>query len=126
MKWSIAVIDDLIGKPWEVNGNGNPGYDCFTLMRHLYALCGISIPPWSYTEENWKEVVKKDGRREAKKIFSRSHRPPQPGDIVIVGDDHFGMLITKSLVINCCEKRGVFSIPIKRIEEPLWRGRYHG
>ncbi len=44
------MFDDLIGKPFVKNGNGDNGYDCYTLSQEVCRRIGINLPPQNYID----------------------------------------------------------------------------
>ncbi len=41
-----AIARGLVGVPFEDGARGPASFDCWGLVREVYALCGISLPPY--------------------------------------------------------------------------------
>lgn len=55
IKWP-QIIDKYIGKPYELGGWGNPGYDCFSLLISVLKDSGLYIP----LNSEWKGIKLSD------------------------------------------------------------------
>ncbi len=119
---SDSQINKLIGKPWEIKGNGNPGFDCYSLICHLYRSLDIEWPDWEYSHENWQKKARIDFKREVY-YYAVSIQQPRSGDFVIFNGGHIGFMIDKFRVLSCDIKRGVSIIKVKWLKDKLtfWR-----
>ena len=55
IKWT-QIAEKYIGKPYELGGWGNPGYDCFSLLIDMLRDSGLSIPK----DSKWKGMKLSD------------------------------------------------------------------
>lgn len=51
----IPDLNDLIGKPYEFKGRGNPGYDCWGLVVEVFRRFGIDLPDYSVSAQSARE-----------------------------------------------------------------------
>lgn len=93
-----AIWGDLIGEPFQINGRGNPGYDCYGLLIEVFRRRGIIIPDLVYdddraqhaflmataTRSDWRECPVKPG---AGLLFLEDGIPGHVG--VAIDDDRF-------------------------------------
>lgn len=53
---NVPELNDLIGKPYEFRGRGNPGYDCWGLVVEVYRRFEFSIPDYSISAQSARDA----------------------------------------------------------------------
>jgi hypothetical protein len=116
-----SLTADLVGKPYQLGGWGNPGYDCLSLIYTTLERGGIVLPTSfsGYTKDDYMKLWEENPRRakaiyirflssisiKIKPLFSRAK------DILIVkdyeGDSVIGLNAGNGLFLSCFTDVGV-------------------
>lgn len=127
-----TLQNKFIGKPYQQNGIGNPGYDCCTLALAVLKSYGYTFPGdlKKAEEEFWrtldKSIIQKELDTYATKIWTgigRSFQKNnlQPGDILVYSflrnSLHLGIYVGYNLVITM--KDNTMSVGIN-INDPIY------
>ena len=127
----MITFDDLIGIPYLPHGRaGDPGLDCYGLVKAVFARCGVQIPEYDadyhdydrvnaiYNENRntgqWQEVK---GYKEYPVLLAI--RFGSPKGVV----NHVGAYIGNGKFIHTRENTGVL---IENVYSPLWQKRIEG
>ena len=126
-------IADLVGKPFEWGGTGNPGYDCGSLAveisKRVHAAgLGCELPQWESIED---VILRCRYINHQKQHFIRLERA-QPWCLVTFykclrdGAEHVGTILP-----NCFQFIHVISDPkakvrIERLDHPYWSKHIDG
>ena len=129
VKWP-QIADRYIGKPYELGGWGNPGYDCFSLLITMLRDAGLSISRDSkyngikITDYNYIWEENKDKARQiicdaTRQLLIEHKKPLQQGDVVLLtsmGDvtkTKFLSLHISNRFISSIKQYGVRVFPAK-------------
>lgn len=120
-------LQDLIGLPFIDGGRGPDGYDCWGLVREVYARCGIPLRDYKlscYDAAGFSERAEAERPRWLRHMEEKA---PVPSVVAIrlnsPNISHVGVYIGGGKFIHTREKTGVC---IERLNSPVWRHRVEG
>lgn len=116
-------LEDLIGKPFEWGGRGDPGYDCYTLAQEVTRR-GKGFLPDKHIEIT--SIINKMTRgklmEEAKKEFIQLD---QPEPFCLVAFKRMGILFHVGIILPSCTKfihiQKSSGVIISRLNNLAWK-----
>lgn len=117
---------DLIGRPFENGGRGPHGFDCWGLVREVYARRGVLLDDYRIDAMDFPAVGAEIDQQRVKWVEVAK---PEPYCIVLIRfnspshPNHIGVCLDKNHFIHAREKAGVC---IDRLDSPAWRHRIEG
>ena len=113
----LAILEDLIGKPYRIGATGPDEFDCYGLARHLQrTLYAVDMPVLPFvaatTRAQAEAMLNHEERRNWVEIQDHEARD---GDLVLMGnvvkrDFHLGTFVipvTAGMVVHVDRDRGV-------------------
>lgn len=118
-------VDDYIGLPFESGGRG-PAYDCYGLLRLVYAeRLGIELPAHTgYAETTTPETAE---MIQAGLVSWVPVESPEPWDAVLFvvrgAPNHIGLVVSPGFMLHTATGRDA---AIESYQRPYWRSRIEG
>lgn len=116
----MAKWDDLVGVPFAYGGRGPDTFDCYGLVRELYARDGISIPDYTSPTDGGLITAMM-----ALELYLWEECAPTPGAVVLFrvpGNSHVGYLTSPTHFVHTwAESNGVL-----RERLSTWERRVRG
>jgi cell wall-associated NlpC family hydrolase len=124
--WTAAYV----GRPYEDRGRGNPGYDCWGLVRTvLQERFGIEVPSYSgrYGSAREAEEIARLIRGEAENETWLPVEDERPGDVLVLRiggrEWHTAIVVAKGWMLHCL--RGANTV-LERYGTIKWKRRIGG
>ena len=120
------MFDDLLGRPFEYGGNGDNGFDCYTLSREVCRRAGIELPDKVSIENLEKRSEAINAGKEEEYIRLEK---PEPYCIVTFSlrppfVNHMGVVLEdRKRFIHIMRKR---SVTIEMLGHKFWKSRKEG
>lgn len=98
---------DLLGSPFERGARGPEKFDCYGLVKEMFARCGKELPDFESpgTLEEIESLIDSESKRWVKVA------PGTPGSLVTLRTDtygaHVGFVMGDGLFIHCVDGIGV-------------------
>lgn len=99
-------IDDLMGIPYQENGRGNPGYDCYGYAIEVCKRCGKELPDVEGSKDSDRNFVECLERGLKLGLVKEVDSPVEQGDLVFFKDlngvlYHIGVYLGDGYVTHC-------------------------
>jgi cell wall-associated NlpC family hydrolase len=115
-----SAYDDLIGRPFAKAGRGPDVFDCYGLVREMYARKGVTVPNYSTGPDAAPENAQiLSGMTVWKKV---DERPYVAVVFRLLGKLHIGYLLPYGKMIHCWERSG--GVCVERFD--TWRNKVIG
>lgn len=124
VKMDLELCSDLLGKPYQENGLGNPGWDCFTLAQAIYYRHGLSLPDLDYSFGTHEQNAAVESQR---KYYQRL-KSPEPFAIITIKYHpkyitHIGICVDHCRMLHAVDTKGVV---LERFDTPWYKNKIEG
>lgn len=126
----IIEYEDLLGKPFKRGGNGDNGFDCYTLAREICKRAGINLPKKQTQTLAKSENVKNRSKiilSGAKEDYIKLDKPELYCIVTfrIKGPfvNHIGVMIDDFHFIHIMRK---LSVTVAKIDHKYWSSKIEG
>lgn len=126
--FAAGWTNDYVGVPFEEKGRTREGWDCWGLVRSVYAdHLGIELPLYLSAYETTEDSPAIAGQVDDARPMWREVEDPRTGDVVLCSvlgyETHVGILVEPGVMLHSMDGRDTC---LERIAMPAWSRRIRG